>query len=618
MTLKVNLDGTIEVHDNGKFLWERDESLAMAVDALFVDLPEEEMFSLEHTELAEGASPLERYSKRWSRHLAKLMALTPLDITSRFWGAPREKTSVLYRDAFGFRKIAVVLSRNGKVVGFDTEGGSVVWSVHLGGEQFEGRRLEILRSTAVKFPPILAVVGNSGQSATTIRLLNGITGEDFTADTDPFKQATTTVDAKVASIIKLPIEEPHERTHVLALLDTDSKVHLFPNTAETRAAFAEFSPSYYFYEQNQNNGLLGRQAVIDDNDGAVIDTRETWRVNFAPGESITVLGTPWNGRVASVGRVLGNRSVLYKYLNPNLLAVATHRKTPQPQASLYLVDTVKGAVQYAASYSVGADAESQPNYGHHLVQWENVVLFSYWNSGGFEKRDDDRVEPPPIEPAQEGGEKKRKRRRRRRDTRAKAQELVVLEVFESEFVDKRIESRNFSSFENGEPYVAAQAYVFPSAISSVGVTQTHAGITTREVLFGLPSGQIVGVNKKQLDPRRPIGNPSADDKEEGLLPYNPLIALNPKDVANYYLKVLGIEHIVSSPAFLESTSLVLGYGLDLFYTRRNPSKTFDVLSEDFNRVALLGTIAALVVGIAVGRHIVRDNDRDCFLRDATI
>lgn len=47
--------------------------------------------------------------------------------------------------------------------------------------------------------------------------------------------------------------------------------------------------------------------------------------------------------VHSQGKVLGDRRVLYKYLNPNLVAVATE-VTPdtKPGISIYLMDAVTG------------------------------------------------------------------------------------------------------------------------------------------------------------------------------------------------------------------------------------------------------------------------------------
>jgi hypothetical protein len=49
----------------------------------------------------------------------------------------------------------------------------------------------------------------------------------------------------------------------------------------------------------------------------------------------------------------------------------------------------------------------------------------------------------------------------------------------------------------------------------------------------------------------------------------------------------------SAPAALESTTFVLASGLDVFFTRAMPSKSFDILDGEFNRgllVALTGTL----------------------------
>ena len=57
-----------------------------------------------------------------------------------------------------------------------------------------------------------------------------------------------------------------------------------------------------------------------------------------------------------------------------------------------------------------------------------------------------------------------------------------------------------------------------------------------------------------------------------------------------------IQTIRSTASDLESTSLVLITGLDIFFTRAEPSRKFDVLSDDFNFVALIGTLGALSIG----------------------
>ena len=56
--------------------------------------------------------------------------------------------------------------------------------------------------------------------------------------------------------------------------------------------------------------------------------------------------------------------------------------------------------------------------------------------------------------------------------------------------------------------------------------------------------------------------------------------------------------IDSSPANLESTCFALGRGLDLYLTRVQPSKTFDLLPEDFP-FALLVSVTLTMIGASI-------------------
>ena len=51
--------------------------------------------------------------------------------------------------------------------------------------------------------------------------------------------------------------------------------------------------------------------------------------------------------------------------------------------------------------------------------------------------------------------------------------------------------------------------------------------------------------------------------------------------------------------------MLLAHGLDLFMTRGlNPSGTFDILSDTFNKFQLLITLAVLSIGIGVAKPAV--------------
>lgn len=71
------------------------------------------------------------------------------------------------------------------------------------------------------------------------------------------------------------------------------------------------------------------------------------------------------------------------------------------------------------------------------------------------------------------------------------------------------------------------------------------------------------------------------------------------------IQVAQTRNIITSPALLESTSLVFAYGLDVFLTRVAPSSTFDILNKNFNKAQLVLTISGLAVGIFIAKPMVR-------------
>lgn len=64
----------------------------------------------------------------------------------------------------------------------------------------------------------------------------------------------------------------------------------------------------------------------------------------------------------------------------------------------------------------------------------------------------------------------------------------------------------------------------------------------------------------QLDPRRPILGPG-QVREEGIIPYIPELQLSSEHVINYNQSVANIRGIYTAPSGLESTCLVVTYGL---------------------------------------------------------
>lgn len=129
----------------------------------------------------------------------------------------------------------------------------------------------------------------------------------------------------------------------------------------------------------------------------------------------------------------------------------------------------------------------------------------------------------------------------------------------------------------------------------------------------LPTGGLLELPRAFLDPRRPI-KPSPESQEEGLIPYTPELPIPSEAMINYNQTIFGVKGITTSPTSLESTSLVFAYGLgksyknipncimtksihslDIFFTRVTPSKTFDILKDDFDFWLIAAVLVALIV-----------------------
>lgn len=78
----------------------------------------------------------------------------------------------------------------------------------------------------------------------------------------------------------------------------------------------------------------------------------------------------------------------------------------------------------------------------------------------------------------------------------------------------------------------------------------------------LSSGSIVEMPWHLLDPRRPVLG-SNQPREEGTIPYLPELPLSSESVINYNQSLGRIEGIYTAPSGLESTCLVVAYGLGM-------------------------------------------------------
>lgn len=169
------------------------------------------------------------------------------------------------------------------------------------------------------------------------------------------------------------------------------------------------------------------------------------------------------------------------------------------------------------------------------------------------------------------------------------------------------QTTTFSSLDarDSKPVVLAKTYVLTIPATAMSMSLTREGISTRKLVLALLNGQITTVDRKVLDPRRPVGQVKDSEKKEGLMQYNELIPIIPYLSLSYNQTVESVSSIITSPTDLESQSLVLAFGgSDIFFARTSPSRGFDLLPDSFNRVLLSLVVAAMLIALVVVRGMV--------------
>ncbi|WEW56005.1 hypothetical protein PRK78_001440 [Emydomyces testavorans] len=518
---------------NGELEWHRPESLTDATVVAWAEVNGVE--ALAHELEFEGHQDvLSAYIHRVKRHVKALqenllpwLQELPTRVLSSFLSS--EGTDLTQ---FGFGKVIIVATRKGRVLAIDSgRRGAVLWNVKA------ADNAAIWGANAIYTRHDVATIFVTDGSSVKLNITSG----------KIIKSSPRT--SEYSSMVMIP--------------DTTSPI---PVRIKSDGIPSGSSPQL---DGNKILVTLGEDGKLTGWNGAQMKS-PAWEFLPPNGQRIIhATSRPEHDPVASIGKVLGNRSVLYKYLNPNLALVTA---VAGSTVTLYLLDGVSGQILYTTS-QVGIDP-SQPIAS---IISENWFAYSFW-ADVTDTSD------------------------------AKGYRLVISELYESPIPNDRGllgDAANYSSIRTSmglpRPHVISQAYMIPEAISNMAVTETRQGITIRQLLCTLPaSNAIVGIPRFVLDPRRPVNrDPTSQEAEEGLVRYTPFLDFDPKWYLNHAREVMGIRRIESSPTLLESSTLVFAYGFDVFGTRLAPSQPFDLLGKGFSKIQLLLTVVALAVGVAI-------------------
>ncbi|KAI3330625.1 hypothetical protein F4824DRAFT_504908 [Ustulina deusta] len=541
---------------NGELGWTRLEGLSGAVAATWAEIPESE--DLARTLEAEAHSnPWSAYVHRVSRHINDLQYLPtylqsiPKRLLSSVVGSEKTKpTDKIARDSFGFNKLVVLATKRGKLYGLDAGNhGKVVWSKNANETPSAGHW------------DVKAIHADNVKGFVTVR---GSEGQFIIVKSDTGK----TVEAMPSSLFP-PVDDA-------VIVDSDAGPWLLPIERDGKLGDVQiaWAPKQTVVTRTSENEIQGFNYM--ENDG-LASAVPVWSFSPPAGQGIVNIATrPLHDPIASIGRVLGDRTVKYKYLNPNTIVVAAVNNKASVLYT-YLLDTVSGQVLASSSYE-GVN----PNKDITCTLSENWFLCTYY--GQYQLRES-------------------------QEQNLKGYQVVISDLYESELANDRGplgDAANFSSLNPVDmptgpalPSVVSKTFILSGPITSLAVTQTRQGIAIRQLLAYMPeSHSIIAIPRMLLEPRRPVGrDPTPAELEEGLVRYVPAVELDPRMTVSHARDVLGVRRIIAAPAILESTCLVFAYGVDIFGSRVAPSQAFDILGKGFNKVTLLATVAALFLGV---------------------
>lgn len=337
-----------------------------------------------------------------------------------------------------------------------------------------------------------------------------------------------------------------------SVLELDSSLVLVSKDLELRTVGTSNS-TFYMYSLSKATGEITGYHYSRS-------LLKTWVISL-PDEPIVAFTPSNTGKIHQPAIATGYSNVIYKYQDPNLFSFCTLKDNG---LSIYVVNGLTGEVVS----KVKQDHVSEPI---HSVMYEHKVLTHYWN------------------------------------TRYSRYEISVVELFHEDIEDSAIEmikkylknpSPAYSSFTQGTPVVFTQTYAFPTGIKAMKVTLTGQGITRPSLIMILSSNSVYSLNMNFLSARRhfeeDLNFPNVFSQLT-IPAYNPVLPMQDTEVLSYFLRLEGLHSLGVDWTMLESTSVIAAYGVDLFVVRVSPETSFDMLTEDFSKPAILLTILGLVV-----------------------
>ncbi|KAG8768084.1 hypothetical protein FRC12_005774, partial [Ceratobasidium sp. 428] len=442
--------GAVQLWQGDKVHWTRDEALADIKLATLVDLPERKIAS----EL--GMSEHRGFADRLITHFIAAQNLPQFVVqfakrfaTGSYAAAVVPDSQDLERDTFGFRKMLVVATAHGTLIGVDTARGTVVWR-RIIGFSFGGPvdvtpfKLFVVKSAVEGPNPEMVLIAerkprNRDNRVSVVYHFEALTGRLLGNGGPTGNQVS---DHGVSEAFLVPGE-----SGVVGIVSTDGKINVYPAKSGALAKLQDKASSLHLALPAGSE--LHGYTIHRSGAAGHLSTVETWKKAFtapaispdAIASSISIIHRPVSP-IASYGRVLGDRTTLYKYLSPHAAVVLA------PDCAVRVVDLVSGTIVFDSGALGGEGSACEVP---KVVFAENWLVYAYESSG---------------------------------NSTDKGTQVVSVELYEGTGKDDKISSPDISSYSESSSRVHAiqQSFLFPYPITAFGTTVTKFGISTKGLL----------------------------------------------------------------------------------------------------------------------------------------
>lgn len=593
-SLLVTAADTVAMVDSEGVSWLRDEALASVEDVGFVSAP------LKHHHVnassPDGATVIvpswsERLSLQVESVVEKLESSLSLFDANGDNGSRKRRIKLANAERYGFDKLVVARTASGRLFAIAAHTGDVVWSLLLpGGRSLRHRVVATRRDEDVPELTVFSVGGE--EEGTTVTRIDAHTGVVVREESIPF--------VAHALVRTGAVEASTGRDATMVVGPGGSQVTLSPATESATQAFGALSKPFYFYlviDEEDGSKIL-RSFRADKNASAAVAVGDVVLTTQKESTLLDVVSSHPEEVVSSKAHVLGDDAILLKYLNPHVAAVCVSSpggreaplldaklRTPEKEPvveppSLYvtLVDVVASKIVARVVHPHGAGP-------CRVSASENWIVYSYYN------------------------------------TKSKRSEVGSLTLHEGMFDRYGLspfkipeQESTFESRHAPPPVALHRTFAIEKpVVANIAPTLTSRGIASKHFLVGISPGQILALDRRALDPRRPLMDETNDktfrqqrkkferELDEGLAPYSPFVPVRPRNIITYSKEILGLRKIWATPTKLESTTLVFSAGIDLHSARHTPSGAFDLLADDFKAELLL----VLLFGLAAGAFVLR-------------